>query len=145
MVVFYLIFCFKLTHQLQIGYFSRIHTVQSHTFLFFSGAALTDIPHIFFIHLIFYFSFSLIIELNSSWLISMLINAWDTRASMLSSLLLANIRIWSCFFFLFLVILSNFLVIPVVREKIKVKLALPIPTGARTTLVALTTIKILSM
>ena len=49
--------------------------------------------------------------------------------------------------------LSNFLVIPVVREKIKVKLAPAIPTGAPTTLteeiiqtpllVALKTIKIL--
>ena len=74
---------------------------------------------------------------------------------MLLSLLLANIRILSCFFFLFLVIFSNFLTIPVVREKIKVKLALAIPTGAPTTLadeiiqtpllVALKTIKISSM
>ena len=85
----------------------------------------------------------------------MSINAWDTKVSMLLSLLLANIRILSCFFFLFLVIFSNFLTIPVVREKIKVKLALAIPTGAPTTLademiqtpllVALKTIKILSM
>ena len=50
---------------------------------------------------------------------------------MIFSLLLANIRILSCFFFL----LSNFLIIPVVREKIKVKLALAIPTGAPATLV----------
>ena len=51
--------------------------------------------------------------------------------------------------------LSNFLTIPVVREKIKVKLALTIPTGAPIILVneiidtppvvALKTIKILSM
>ena len=51
--------------------------------------------------------------------------------------------------------LSNFLTVPVVREKIKVKPALAIPTGAPTTLinkqidtppvVALKTIKILSM
>ena len=51
--------------------------------------------------------------------------------------------------------LSNFFIIPVVREKIKVKLALAIPTGAPTKLayeiiqtpllVALKTIKILSM
>ena len=53
---------------------------------------------------------------------------------MLASLLLANIRILSCFFFLFFVILSNFLIIPLLREKIKVKLALAISTGARTTL-----------
>ena len=64
---------------------------------------------------------------------------------------MANIRISSCFFFLFLVIFSNFLTIPVVREKSKVRLALAIPTGAPTilvneiidtpTLVALKTIK----
>ena len=48
---------------------------------------------------------------------------------MLLSLLLANIRIL-CFFFLFLVIFNNFLTIPVVKEKIKVRLALAIPTGA---------------
>ena len=83
----------------------------------------------------------------------MSISACDTKVSMLLSLLLANIRILSCFFFLFLVMLSNFLVIPVVREKIKVKLAPAIPTDAPTTLaeeiiqtpllVALKTIKIL--
>ena len=59
------------------------------------------------------------------------------------------------FFCLFVVMLSNFLIISVVREKIKVKLALSIPTGAPTTLadkmiqtpllVALKTIKGLSM
>ena len=71
------------------------------------------------------------------------------------SLLLANIRILSCFFFLFLFIFSNFLTIPIVREKIKVRLALAIPTGTPTILVneiidtpllvALKTIKILSI
>ena len=65
----------------------------------------------------------------------MSVNAWDTKVPMLSSLLLANIRILLCFFFLFLVMLNNFLTIPVVKEKIKVKLALVIPTGALTTLV----------
>ena len=65
----------------------------------------------------------------------MSINAWDINVSMLLSLLLANIRILSCFFFLFLVIFSNFLTIPVVREKNKVRLALVIPTGAPTILV----------
>ena len=74
---------------------------------------------------------------------------------MLLNLLLANIRILSCFFFLFLVIFSNFLTIRVVREKIKVKLALAILTGATAILVneiidtpllvALKTIKTLSM
>ena len=59
------------------------------------------------------------------------------------------------FLFFFLVIFNNFLVIPVVREKIKVKAALAIPTGAPSILVneqidtrlvvALKKIKILSM
>ena len=74
---------------------------------------------------------------------------------MLLSLLLPKIRILSCFFFLFLVIFSNFLIIPVVIEKIKVKLALAIPTGApmilvneiidTSPLVAFKTIKLLSI
>ena len=54
---------------------------------------------------------------------------------MLLSLLLANIRIVLCFFFLFVVIFSKSLTIAVVREKIKEKLALAIPTGAPTILV----------
>ena len=74
--------------------------------------------------------------------------------SILLSLLLANRRILSCFFFFFLVIFNNFLTIPVVREKVKLKLALAIPTGAPIILVneiidtppdvALKTIKMLS-
>ena len=73
---------------------------------------------------------------------------------MLFSLLLANIRILSCSF-LFLVIVSNFLAIPVAREKIRVKRALAIPTGTPIILVneiidtppvvALKTIKTLSV
>ena len=63
------------------------------------------------------------------------ISALDTMVSMLLSLLLANIRFLSCFFILFLVMVSNVLIIPVVREKIKVKIALATPTGAPTTLV----------
>ena len=56
---------------------------------------------------------------------------------------------------MFLVVLNNFLAIPIVREEIKVKLALAIPTGAPATfvneqidtppVVALKTIKTLSM
>ena len=64
----------------------------------------------------------------------MSINACDTKASMLLSLLLANIRILPYFFFLFLVIFSNFLTIPVAKKN-KVRLALAIPTGAPTMLV----------
>ena len=73
---------------------------------------------------------------------------------MLLSLHLANIRIL-CFLFLFLVIFNNFLTIPIIKEKIKVRLALAIPTGApiipvneiidTLPLVALKTIKILSI
>ena len=61
-------------------------------------------------------------------------SAWDTKVSMLLNLPLASIRILLWFFFLFLIMLSNFLIIPVVKEKIKVKLALTILTGAPTTL-----------
>ena len=53
---------------------------------------------------------------------------------MLFSLLLANITTLSRFFFLFFVMFSNFLYIPVVKEKIKVKLVPAIPTGSPTTL-----------
>ena len=85
----------------------------------------------------------------------MSISVCDTKVSMLLSLRLPNIRILSCFFFFFLVMLSNFLIIPVVREKIKEKLMTAIPTVAPITLaremidtpplVALKTIKTLSM
>ena len=85
----------------------------------------------------------------------MSINACNINVSMLLSLFLANIRILSCCMFLFLVIFSNFLTIPVFREKIKVRLALAIPSGAPTILVneiidtpllvAFKTIKLLSM
>ena len=74
---------------------------------------------------------------------------------MLLSLLLANVRTLSCFFFFILVIFCNFLNIPVVREKNKLRPALAISIGAPTTLVneiidapllvALKTIKILSI
>ena len=67
----------------------------------------------------------------------MSISAYDINVSMLLSLLLASIRILSCFIFFFLAIFNNFLVIPVVREKIKVKLALAILTGAPTILVSI--------
>ena len=77
------------------------------------------------------------------------------NVSMLLSLHLVNIRILSCFFFLFLIIFNNFLTVPVVKEKIKVRLTLAIPPGAPIILVneiidtpllaALKTIKILSI
>ena len=136
---------------------SRVHklviflafTLFSFIFSSFSLAFLT------FSLILSYFCFSLMIAFNSSWLTSMSINAWDIKVSMLSSLCLANIRILSYFFFLFLVILSSYFIIPVFREKTKVKLELAIPTGAPTTLaekmiqipllVVLKTIKILSV
>ena len=85
----------------------------------------------------------------------MSINACDINISVLLNLLVANIRILLCFSFFFLIIFNNFLIIPVVREKIKVKLALATPTGSPIALVneitdtppvvILNTIKILSM
>ena len=63
----------------------------------------------------------------------MSVSAWDTKVSMLLNLLLANIIILLCFFFLFLVTLSNFLIISVVKENAIVNPALAIPTGAQAT------------
>ena len=63
----------------------------------------------------------------------MSIIACDIRVSLLLSLLLDKITILSCLFFL--IIFSNFLTIPVVREKNKVRLALATLTGAPTILV----------
>ena len=60
----------------------------------------------------------------------MSISTRDTKVSMLYTLLLAKIRI-SYFYFLVLVMLSNFLVISVITEKIP---APAIPIGAPTTL-----------
>ena len=58
----------------------------------------------------------------------MSVNARDIKVLILFSFLLAKTSILSCFLFLFLVILSNFLIIPVAKEKIEVKIALAIPT-----------------
>ena len=52
---------------------------------------------------------------------------------MLFNLLLANITILLCFFFLFLVIFDNFFTIPVVIENARLKLALAIPIGTPVT------------
>ena len=49
---------------------------------------------------------------------------------MVCSLLLANITVLLCFFFLFLVVFNIFFVIPVEIENARLKLALTIPTGA---------------
>ena len=62
----------------------------------------------------------------------MSISAWDTKFSMLLSLLLASIRISSGFFFLFLVVLNNFLIIPVAKENTIVNPGLAILTEALT-------------
>ena len=64
----------------------------------------------------------------------MSVSACDTKISIMFSLLLDNIRILSCFFFLFLVMFSNFLIINVAKTKIIVKLGPAIPIGAPTTL-----------
>ena len=62
----------------------------------------------------------------------MSISAWDTKFSMLLSLLLASIRISSGFFFFFLVVLNNFLIIPVAKENTIVNPVLAILTEALT-------------
>ena len=48
---------------------------------------------------------------------------------MLFNLILANIKILLCFFFLFLVIINDFFIIPVVKPITRLNLALAIPTG----------------
>ena len=84
----------KLVIVLEFKLFNLIFFCFSKTFVTFS-------------FILSYFCLSLIMTLSSPWLISMAISAWDTKVSMLSSLLLASIRILSCFFFLLLVILSS--------------------------------------
>ena len=116
--------CFKFTSPVKVFtnllFFLNSHYLISYFFVFdWHSSHFLSSSHIFF---------SWVIALNSWWLSSMSISAWDTKVSTLSSLLLANIRILLCFFFLFLVMLSNFLIIFVVREKINVKLALAIPS-----------------
>ena len=68
-------------------------------------------------------------------LISLFINASDILVSILFNLLLANITILLCFFFLFLVVFNSFFMIPVEIENTRLKLALAIPTGAPITVV----------
>ena len=63
-----------------------------------------------------YFSLSSTIVLNSSWIISRSINAWDIRDSILRYLLLASETILWCFFFWFLVIFNSFFIIPVFKK-----------------------------
>ena len=85
----------------------------------------------------------------------MSISDWDSKVSMLFSLLLNNIRILSCFFFLFLVVFNNFSMIPIAKENNIVNAALAIPQGAPATVAwkliqtppvfAFKTIRILSM
>ena len=137
LVFFFFLFFFELT------LFSLILSCFSFTFLIFScilSCIFLLLPNNRIIFFMTYFHVNQCLR---------------TKVLMISSLLLANIRILSKFFFLLLVMLCNFLIYPFVREKIKVKLALAIPTGAPTTLagemiqtlllVALKTIKILPM
>ena len=82
------------------------------------------------------------------------ISASDIHVSMLLSFTFSQHKNFIMLFLFFLVVLNNCIVIPVVREKIKVKLAIAIATGAPTILVkeqidtppvvTLKTIKILS-
>ena len=59
-------------------------------------------------------------------------SALDNNVSIVFNLLYANDIILLCFFFLFLVIFSNDLLIPVPVVNIKVKEALVVPTGIPT-------------
>ena len=61
--------------------------------------------------------------------------AGDIKVSILFNLLLANITILLCFFFLFLVMLNNFFIITAVKENRKLKFVFAIPTGTPITLV----------
>ena len=64
--------------------------------------------------------------------------------SVLFNLLVANIAILLCFFFLFLVVFNNFYTIPVDNDNVRLKLALAIPTDVPIT-VANDAIEMLSL
>ena len=66
--------------------------------------------------------------------ISLSILAFDILISMLFNLLLANITILLCFFFLFLIIFKNFITNTDVIEKVKPQFAPITPAGAPITL-----------
>ena len=112
--------------EIQILYM-LMHIIQSNSFFFFIFHSTLKT------FLFSYSSVSFKIVTNSLWLISMSFSACEIKLLMLSSLLLAIIKILSCFF-LFLIVPNNFFVIPVAKDKIKVKLAPAIPIGAPTTL-----------
>ena len=57
-----------------------------------------------------------------------LINASDILLSILFDLLLANVIILSCSFFLFLLAFNNFFTSPVDNQNVRLRLALAIPT-----------------
>ena len=61
------------------------------------------------------------------------LHASDILLSMLFNVLLANITILLCFFFLFLVVFNSFFTVPVKSENARLKLAFTIPTGALVT------------
>ena len=63
-----------------------------------------------------------------------LIKASDISLSILFNLLLANITMLICFFFLFLVAFNNFFTSPVHNENARLRLALSIPISAPITL-----------
>ena len=72
-------------------------------------------------------------------------NGLDINTSMLLSLLLANKRILSCFFFLFLVIFNIIFIIPFTIEKVKVKLAFEIVVNEIIDTPPLVALKIIKM
>ena len=70
------------------------------------------------------------IVINSSWLFLLFINASHILLSMPFNLLVANITILLCFFFLLFVVFNIFFTISVQTKNARLKLALVIPTGA---------------
>ena len=81
-----------------------------------------------------FFQFSIFYKfVESSWIISLFVNASDILLSMLFNLLLASITILLCFFYLFLAVFNSFFAMSLVIENTRLQLALIIPTGASIT------------
>ena len=96
------------------NFYSNLQPVTAYKIVTFLNLHYFLLFHWYFFFIFSYLSLSFKIITNSSWLISMSVSAWDTKVSMLLSLLLTNIRILSyfCFcFFLWLVIFLLFLLL----------------------------------
>ena len=100
--------------------------------------SLFDLTHHFFEFLLFQYLLLFFCIFLLHWCLFDILHDWfyalNVNVSILFNLLLGDITILLCFFFLFLVICNNFLLIPVVKEK-KLKLAFNVSTGAPITVV----------